>query len=98
MARLPREENTGYLFFSGKSRDAWLAPQPSSAGRSDTETPEPSAVRALSETGSVTAAAANLFSTLHQLDALGLRRIHAERAPDSGLGQAINDRLGRASV
>jgi L-threonylcarbamoyladenylate synthase len=92
MLRLPYEKNTGYLFFSGRSRGAWLARQP--GGQGSAETPE---ACALSETGGDTEAAAGLFSALHRMDALGLRRIHAERAPDSGLGRAINDRLERAS-
>jgi L-threonylcarbamoyladenylate synthase len=98
MAALPYEKNSGYLFFSAHSRDAWLAAQSPSSEPAYPEAPGPtSGLRALSDSGSVTEAAANLFSTLHQLDALGLARIHAERAPDSGLGPAINDRLERAS-
>jgi L-threonylcarbamoyladenylate synthase len=56
-----------------------------------------SSVRFLSETGSVTEAAANLFDILHEMDGLGLRLIHAEEAPPGGLGAAINDRLQRAA-
>jgi L-threonylcarbamoyladenylate synthase len=95
MALLPREENTGYLFFSGRGRDAWLASR--GAARPAGGIHSRGEVRALSGTGSVTAAAANFFSTLHQMDALGLLLIHAERAPGVGLGPAINDRLERAS-
>ncbi|MDR1353620.1 MAG: threonylcarbamoyl-AMP synthase [Treponema sp.] len=94
MLRLPREKNTGYLFFSGRSLGLWLARQAPSVGPDRAETPE---IRALSETGSAADAAAGLFSALHRMDALGLLCIHAERAPDSGLGRAINDRLERAS-
>jgi L-threonylcarbamoyladenylate synthase len=91
MASLPREKNTGYLFFSARTRDAWLAALgPAHAALAG--------LRTLSDSGSAAEAAANLFSTLHQLDALGLTRIHAERAPNSGLGPAINDRLERASL
>lgn len=43
-------------------------------------------------------AAANLFYYLRELDRLpGIRLIIAEKAPDSGLGTAINDRLSRAA-
>jgi L-threonylcarbamoyladenylate synthase len=48
-------------------------------------------------------AAANLFAALHRLDKLALRSIHAERAPQEtwpakqSLGEAINDRLAKAS-
>jgi L-threonylcarbamoyladenylate synthase len=96
MLLLPREQNTGYLFFSGKSRRDWLdrQPQPQPARQGRAETPE---IRALSETGGLADAAANLFSALHRMDALGLLRIHAERAPGAGLGRAINDRLEHAS-
>jgi L-threonylcarbamoyladenylate synthase len=52
----------------------------------------------LSKTGSLTEAAANLFDMLHELDSLGLCVIHAEEAPQEGLGAAINDRLQRAAA
>ncbi|MEK7413560.1 MAG: L-threonylcarbamoyladenylate synthase [Planctomycetota bacterium] len=55
----------------------------------------PSAI--LSPTGNLTQAAANLFACLRQLDALRPIRIVAELVPDSGLGEAINDRLRRAA-
>jgi hypothetical protein len=41
---------------------------------------------------------ANLFSSIHRLDAMGLDLIVAERAPSHGLGLAINDRLRRAAI
>jgi L-threonylcarbamoyladenylate synthase len=52
----------------------------------------------LSPAGDVYEAAANLFAALRRLDALGVGTIYAQRAPHSGLGRAINDRLWRASV
>jgi L-threonylcarbamoyladenylate synthase len=56
----------------------------------------------LSETGNIAEAAARLFEGLHWLDAqapgLGLRRIAAMAVPETGLGLAINDRLGRAAA
>jgi L-threonylcarbamoyladenylate synthase len=55
-------------------------------------------VRVLSESGSLSEAAANLFDMLHQLDGLGLSLIRAEEAPPEGLGIAINDRLRRAGA
>jgi len=55
------------------------------------------AVEVLSPTGDLREAAANLFAAMRRLDAAGLRQIIAERAPDVGLGRAINDRLERAS-
>jgi len=57
----------------------------------------PDRIRVLSESADLAEAAANLFDMLHELDNLGLRLIHAEEAPASGLGEAINDRLRRAS-
>jgi len=86
------------LFFDGRSHRAYLAAA-STAGR-------PAAlVRVLSERGSTVEAAANLFDVLHELDALGVHRIRAERAPEGGslgasgaecLAAAINDRLHKA--
>jgi L-threonylcarbamoyladenylate synthase len=51
----------------------------------------------LSERGSLTEAAANLFSALRELDALGARVIAVTPIPETGLGEAINDRLRRAA-
>jgi L-threonylcarbamoyladenylate synthase len=42
--------------------------------------------------------AALLFENLHALDGQGYTAIHAELAPDEGLGVAINDRLRRAAA
>jgi L-threonylcarbamoyladenylate synthase len=55
------------------------------------------AVRNLSDRGDLREAATNLFRYLHELDALGLDLIVAERVPSQGLGAAIMDRLERAS-
>lgn len=55
------------------------------------------AVEVLSRAGDLREAAAHLFAAMRRLDALGLDVIHAERAPDHGLGRAINDRLRRAA-
>lgn len=41
--------------------------------------------------------AKNLYSELRRLDALGVDMLIAERAPQEGLGEAINDRLSRAA-
>jgi L-threonylcarbamoyladenylate synthase len=54
--------------------------------------------RYLSPTGDLVEAAAGLFAALHELDARGFDEIWAERAPDGGLGPAINDRLYKAST
>jgi L-threonylcarbamoyladenylate synthase len=58
----------------------------------------PDRMRVLSESANLVEAAANLFDMLHELDNLGLALIRAEEAPASGLGEAINDRLRRAST
>lgn len=52
----------------------------------------------LSLTKNLTEAAANLFSSLRQLDQSGAGMILAELVPDVGLGRAINDRLFKASA
>lgn len=56
----------------------------------------------LSPAGDLAEAAANLFAHLRALDALCIDRrlsgIAAAQVPDSGLGEAINDRLRRAAA
>ena len=52
----------------------------------------------LSRKGDVVEAAANLFSMLHQLDATGSSTIAVAPIPEVGLGEAINDRLRRATA
>lgn len=56
------------------------------------------AARVLSPEGDLREAASHLFERLHELDALGLRRIDVEPVPETGLGLAIMDRLRRARV
>ena len=51
----------------------------------------------ISPNASLTEAAANLFSTLHELDALGFASIAIMPIPDEAVGKAINDRLVRAA-
>lgn len=55
------------------------------------------AVEVLSAGGNLREAAANLFAAIHRLDAMNLDCICTESFPDTGLGQAINDRLRRAA-
>lgn len=55
-------------------------------------------VEVLSPDGNLARAAARLFECLHRLDGMRLESIDAERAPELGLGRAINDRLTRASA
>jgi L-threonylcarbamoyladenylate synthase len=56
------------------------------------------AYRALSPSGNLREAAANLFRCLRELDDLGLDLIVAEAVPEVGLGVAIMDRLRRAAT
>ncbi len=50
----------------------------------------------LSASGNLNEAAANLFSYLHELDREPFTSIGVSFIPDTGIGQAINDRLKRA--
>jgi L-threonylcarbamoyladenylate synthase len=84
-------DHTAFLFFDGASRDKWL-----SAGKAALLPPPPAAA-VLSETGNMLEAAARLFEILHELDRLTVKCIHAQLAPEQGLGAAINDRLRRAN-
>jgi len=52
----------------------------------------------LSRSGDLSEAARNLFRAIRELDDCGAGVIFAEKAPDAGLGRAINDRLERAST
>lgn len=52
----------------------------------------------LSPSGNLVEAAANLFHHLHALDAMEGDKIAVSPIPSTGLGQAINDRLGRAAA
>lgn len=56
------------------------------------------AVTNLSESGDLAEAAARLFSSLRTLDASGAPTIAVAEIPDTGLGEAINDRLRRAAA
>ncbi|MBQ0823176.1 threonylcarbamoyl-AMP synthase [Microvirga sp. HBU67558] len=57
----------------------------------------PSALN-LSKSGDLVEAAAHLFSHLRQLDASGAGTIAVSPVPETGLGEAINDRLRRAAA
>jgi L-threonylcarbamoyladenylate synthase len=52
----------------------------------------------LSKNGDLVEAAAHLFSHLRQLDASGAATIAVSPLPETGLGEAINDRLRRAAA
>ena len=52
----------------------------------------------LSPNGDLIEAASNLFSALRQLDAMGADTIAVMPIPQTGLGEAINDRLNRAAA
>ena len=55
-------------------------------------------MRNLSEGGDLREAARNLFAMLHELDAAGAGVIAVAPIPETGLGEAINDRLERAAA
>ena len=57
-----------------------------------------SAMLNLSAGGDLVEAAANLFSHLRRLDASGTTAIAVMNVPETGLGEAINDRLRRAAA
>ena len=52
----------------------------------------------LSPSGNLREAAANLFSYLQRLDSSAAKTIAVEPIPNTGLGEAINDRLSRAAA
>jgi len=52
----------------------------------------------LSPNGDLVEAAANLFASLRAFDAAGMDAVAVMPIPDSGLGEAINDRLRRAAA
>lgn len=52
----------------------------------------------LSPAGDLREAAANLFTALRELDATGTETIAVMPVPETGLGEAINDRLARAAA
>ncbi len=58
----------------------------------------PKKVLNLSQHGDLAEGAANLFSHLRALDTAGASAIAVMPIPDEGLGEAINDRLGRAAA
>ena len=62
-----------------------------------TETVSATACEVLSQTGNLREATANFFAALRRLDAMDLDLIVAEPFPETGLGQALNDRLQRAA-
>ena len=81
------DEAAAFLFFDGPARNDWLA------GKSVVH----ARIKTLAEHGDLIEAAVNLFEYLHELDNSGIARINAQLAPEQGLGEAINDRLRRAS-
>ena len=67
-------------------------------GRLAAGAPPGAVVLDLSPSGDLVEAAANLFSHLRELDARGATNIAVAHVPTRGLGEAINDRLARASA
>ncbi len=52
----------------------------------------------LSPSGDLVEAAANLFAHLREFDARDIANVAVAHVPERGLGEAINDRLRRASA
>ena len=52
----------------------------------------------LSASGTLEEMAQNLYAEMHRLDLLGLDIIMIEKAPEIGIGKAINDRLQRSAT
>jgi L-threonylcarbamoyladenylate synthase len=93
--------DSAFLFFDGSTRNAWLSGH-GEAGVPIWALPDRGEamplIKTLSERGDLLEAAANLFGFLHELDRAEISQIHAQLAPEQGLGAAINDRLKRASA
>ena len=75
----------------GEALLAFGTPLPEGAERA-------AAIAQLSESGDLQEAAAHLFTAMRRLDADGVARIAAMPVPETGLGEAINDRLRRAAA
>jgi L-threonylcarbamoyladenylate synthase len=89
---------SAFLFFDSASCDKWLSAQKHLQEKTTLrDEPKTAAIAVLSETGNMLEAAARLFELLHKLERLKISKIHAQFAPDEGLGMAINDRLRRGS-
>jgi L-threonylcarbamoyladenylate synthase len=98
MCQVSDDGNSAFLFFDSASRDNWLSAQKRLQEKTNLGSePKSAAIAVLSETGNILEAAARLFETLHELERLKVNKIHAQLAPDEGLGIAINDRLRRGS-
>ena len=78
------DKKTAFLFFDNNSKDSWLNTQ---------KEHKTAIIKVLSENGDILQAASRLFETLHELDNLNVSQIFAQLAPNTGLGEAINDRL-----
>jgi L-threonylcarbamoyladenylate synthase len=94
------ETGSGFLFFDGSARDVWIEAQkpPDCLLHKCSSKPETAVIKVLSESGHTLEAASRLFEVLHELDNCKLSQIYAQLAPQYGLGEAINDRLKRASI
>ncbi|GMO41438.1 MAG: hypothetical protein Ta2B_21270 [Termitinemataceae bacterium] len=92
---MPCKKSFVYLFFDEASRKSWVNNKASVCGKDGCNIED--RTYALCKEGCTTEAAAVLFETLHKIDALSFKAIYVQAAPCGGLGDAINDRLKRAS-
>lgn len=83
VAQAVQESGTAYLFY--KKPGTLPAPSPPN-------------IFWLSNNGDPIEAARRLFEILREIDKRSFASLLAERAPDEGIGQAINDRLSRAAA
>ena len=89
IVRQPYKNGDVFLFFDSLTKDEWVSSQ---------NPPNSAVIRVLSEAGNLPEAASRLFETLHELENSNILQIYAQFAPAEGLGEAINDRLRRAST
>ena len=87
-----KNERVGLLAWNPRKSDLQIG-----QGRTRDRPSSFAAIRNLSERQEMREAATHLFRYLHELDALNLDLIVAERVPEKGLGTAIMDRLKRAT-
>ena len=85
----PYKTGVAFLFYDDQTKEIWQNSQ---------KPPDLAFVKVLSASGEALEAASHLFETLHSLDHGSISQIFAQLAPNLGLGEAINDRLLRASA
>ncbi len=98
MRTLPFRRGEFFLFFDEETLSVWATRQGASRCGIDSGAALALSRAALSDEQKTVEAAATLFDALHRIDSLRPSVIHAQKAPDTGLGPAVNDRLSRAAA